>query len=123
MASIYVAPSIDLESGNGFSKKNVKLEAFFEWTPNEWTHCPWPLRMAPRRPEEAARDDPNHLWMQKSVFSKMLVYISRDYFASFCVLYIDILTYMDNSRARAARVFLPLIDSLSATLVLLNIPY
>ena len=75
LAAIYGAPSGDLEASKHFSKKLLKLEAFFEWTPDEWTHCPWPLRKAPRRPEEASRDDPNHLWMQKSVFSKMQVFL------------------------------------------------
>ena len=60
-----------------FPQKLLKLEAFFEWTPDEWTHCPWPLRVARRRPEEASRDDPDHLRMQKSVFSKMLVFLKE----------------------------------------------
>ena len=76
LASIYVAPSVDLEASKNISKKLLKLEAFFEWTPDEWTHCPWPLRVARRRPEEASRDDPNHLGMQKSDFAKMLVFPS-----------------------------------------------
>ena len=31
---------------------------------------PWPFRVAPRRPQEVSRHDPNHLWMQKSDFCK-----------------------------------------------------
>ena len=61
-----------------FSTEPLKLQGFFEWTPDRWTHYPWPLRVARRRPEEASRHDPDHLRMQKSVFSKMLVFLPED---------------------------------------------
>ena len=38
-----------------------------------WSFPPGPVGVAPRRPEEVSRHDPNNLWMQKSGFSKMLV--------------------------------------------------
>ena len=56
-----------------------------QWTPDEWTHClqvapsahqmsgptpPGPFGVAPRRPQEVSRHDPNHLWMQTKRFSK-----------------------------------------------------
>ena len=31
---------------------------------------PGPVGVAPRRPQEVSRHDPNHLWMQKSDFAK-----------------------------------------------------
>ena len=48
-----------------------------KWTPDEWTHPPGPFGVAPRRPEEVSRHDPNHLWMQKSGFAKMLVLLLK----------------------------------------------
>ena len=82
LAAIYGAPSGDPRTTSklqkSFSTKPLKLQAFFEWTPDRWTHFPWPLRMASRRPEEASRDDPDHLRMQNSVFSKMLVFLQEN---------------------------------------------
>ena len=61
-----------------FSTKPLKLQGFFEWRPDRWTHFPWPLRVASRRPEEASRDDPDHLRMQKSVFSKLRLFLQEN---------------------------------------------
>ena len=62
LAAICGAPSGDLQAPT-FFLDFLKLERFFEWTPDEWSHFPKPLRVASRR-----------LRMQKSVFAKMLVF-------------------------------------------------
>ena len=43
-----------------------------------WSPPPWPFPVAPRRPQEVSRHDPNHLWMQKSDFAKMLVFLKEN---------------------------------------------
>ena len=67
LAAICGAPSGDLEAPKNFFKHLLKLEPFFEWTPDEWSHFPRPLRVASRR-----------LQMQKSVFAKMLVFLKEN---------------------------------------------
>ena len=67
LVAICGAPSGDLEAPKFFFLDFLILEPFFEWTPDEWSHFPRPLRVASRR-----------LRMQKSVFSKMLVFLKEN---------------------------------------------
>ena len=67
LAAICGAPSGDLEAPKNFFLDFLILEPFFEWTPDEWSHFPRPLRVASRR-----------LRMQKSVFAKMLVFLKEN---------------------------------------------
>ena len=61
-------PSDDLEASKNFFTKPLKSQGFSEWRPDGCTHYPRPLRVASRR-----------LRMQKSVFSKMLVFLKEKY--------------------------------------------
>ena len=65
LVAICGAPSGDLEAPKNFFLDFLILEPFFEWTPDEWSHFPRPLRVASRR-----------LRMQKSVFANMLVFLA-----------------------------------------------
>ena len=71
LAAICGAPSGDLEAPKNCFKTSFEVRTFFL---GAWSPSPWPLRVAPRRPQEVSRHDPNHLWMQKSDFAKMLVF-------------------------------------------------
>ena len=63
-------PSADLEASI-FFLRFLDFRTFFL---GAWSPPPWPFPVAPRRPQEVSRHDPNHLWMQKSDFAKMLVF-------------------------------------------------
>ena len=66
---------------SGHHRLTSKLQIFFlrfldfrTFFLGAWSPPPWPFPVAPRRPQEVSRHDPNHLWMQKSDFAKMLVF-------------------------------------------------
>ena len=71
LAAICGAPSGELEAPKVFLKRCFEIRAFLG---GACCPSPWPFRVAPRRPQEVSRHDPNHLWMQKSDFAKMLVF-------------------------------------------------
>ena len=66
-------PSADLEASN-FFLRFLDFRTFFL---GAWSPPLWPFPVAPRRPQEVSRHDPNHLWMQKSDFAKMLAFLMK----------------------------------------------
>ena len=74
LVAICGAPSGDLETQKNFFFRFFDFRTFFL---GAWSPPPWPFPVAPRRPQEVSRHDPNHLWMQKSDFAKMLVFLKK----------------------------------------------
>ena len=74
LVAICGAPSGDLEAPKNFFFRFCDFRTFFL---GAWSPPPWPFPVAPRRPQEVSRHDPNHLWMQKSDFAKMLVFLKK----------------------------------------------